>query len=279
MERYQRRYLLRNWLDEEESKRQCKLRQRKDGMNPFWCSVFVACSLWSSSSTTPSQWGENVTGVVTHFQSNKKEIALTFDACGGNPRSSQYDTGLIEFLIQNHIPATLFINARWIDSNPDIFMQLSHNSLFEIANHGTAHKPLSIEGKNIYGIHGTASVDEVIAEIEGNNQKIEKLTGKRPQFFRAGTAYYDENAVAIAHTLGMEIGGFSILGDAGATFSASKVTQQLISARSGDIVICHMNHPEGGTREGIIEGVNVLLKEGFTFVRLSDVKKNLLRMP
>jgi peptidoglycan/xylan/chitin deacetylase (PgdA/CDA1 family) len=229
--------------------------------------------------TAPLQWGENVTGVVTHFHSNKKELALTFDACGGSVRSSQYDTDLIEFLIQNNIPATLFINARWIDSNPDIFMKLSTNPLFEIANHGTAHKPLSVEGKSIYNIHGTASADEVMSEIEGNNNKIEKLTGKRPTFFRSGTAYYDENAVAIAHTLKMEIGGFSVLGDAGATFSAPKVAGQLTSAHSGDIILLHMNHPESGTREGIIEGITVLLKEGFSFVRLSDVKKNLVRIP
>lgn len=229
--------------------------------------------------TSPLQWGENVTGVVTHFHSNKKELALTFDACGGSVRSSQYDADLIEFLIQNHIPATLFINARWIDTNPDIFMKLSTNPLFEIANHGTAHKPLSIDGKSIYNIHGTASADEVMSEIEGNNNKIEKLTGKRPTFFRSGTAYYDENAVAIAHTLKMEIGGFSVLGDAGATFSAPKVAGQLTSAHSGDIILLHMNHPESGTREGIIEGINVLLKEGFTFVRLSDVKKSLVRIP
>jgi peptidoglycan/xylan/chitin deacetylase (PgdA/CDA1 family) len=228
---------------------------------------------------SPLQWGENVTGVVTHFHSNKKELALTFDACGGSVRSSQYDADLIEFLIQNHIPATLFINARWIDTNPDIFMKLSTNPLFEIANHGTAHKPLSVDGKSIYNIHGTASVDEVMSEIEGNNNKIEKLTGKRPTFFRSGTAYYDENAVAIAHTLKMEISGFSVLGDAGATFSAPKVAGQLTSAHSGDIILLHMNHPESGTREGIIEGVNMLLKEGFTFVRLSDVKKSLVRIP
>jgi len=229
--------------------------------------------------TLSQQWGENVTGVTTKFHSSKKEIALTFDACGGSDRSSQYDEGLIEFLTVHHIPATLFINARWIDSNPTIFMQLARNPLFEIANHGTAHKPLSVEGKSVYNIRGTASADEVMAEIRGNNEKIEKLTGKRPAFFRAGTAYYDEQAVAIAHSMGMEIGGFSILGDAGATFSAPKVAQQLMSAKNGDIVIFHMNHPEGGTREGIIQGVEAMLKEGFTFVRLSDVKKDLMRIP
>lgn len=239
--------------------------------------IFVSLALYGQPPA--QQWGENVTGVTTKFYSTKKEIALTFDACGGSARSSQYDEGLIEFLHANRIPATLFINARWIDANPDIFMKLASNPLFEIANHGTAHRPLSIEGKSVYGILGTASADEVIAEIQSNNQKIEKLTGKRPTFFRAGTAYYDEQAVAIARNLGMEIGGFSVLGDAGATFSAPKVTQQLTSARSGDIVIFHMNHPEGGTREGIIQGVETLRKEGYTFVRLSDVKKSLIKVP
>jgi peptidoglycan/xylan/chitin deacetylase (PgdA/CDA1 family) len=250
-------------------------------MNLYWCSLFIACTLFGSPLDHPIslQWGENVTGVVTHFHSDKKEIALTFDACGGSIKSSQYDSGLIEFLIAHHIPATLFINSRWIDSNPEIFMKLSSNPLFEIANHGTAHKPLSVEGKSVYGIQGTASAEEVIAEIQGNNNKIEKLTGKRPAFFRSGTAYYDEHAVALAHTIGMEIGGFSVLGDAGATFSAPKVTHQLTSAHSGDIILLHMNHPEGGTRDGVIEGINALQNEGFTFVRLSDVKKSLVRIP
>lgn len=241
--------------------------------------VWILLPLALYAQTPPTQWGENVTGVTTKFHTDEKKVALTFDACGGSARSSQYDEGLIEFLTAHHIPATLFINARWIDANPEIFLKLARNPLFEIANHGTAHKPLSVEGKSVYGIHGTESVNEVIAEIQGNNQKIEKLTGKRPAFFRSGTAYYDEQAVAVAHTLGMDIGGFSILGDAGATFSAPKVAQQLLSAKSGDIVICHMNHPEGGTREGIIQGVEALIKEGFTFVRLSDVKKSLVKIP
>ena len=239
--------------------------------------IFLPLAIYAQM--PPAQWGENVTGVTTKFHSDKKEIALTFDACGGSERSSQYDEGLIDFLILHHIPATLFINARWIDTNPQVFLKLAHNPLFEIANHGTAHKPLSVEGKSVYGILGTASAQDVIAEIQGNTIKIEKLTGKRPQFFRAGTAYYDEQAVAIARSMGMEIGGFSILGDAGATFSAPKVTQQLLSAKSGDIVIFHMNHPEGGTREGLAQGIEFLLAEGFSFVRLSDVKKNLIRIP
>ncbi|OHD83576.1 MAG: polysaccharide deacetylase [Sulfuricurvum sp. RIFCSPHIGHO2_02_FULL_43_9] len=227
----------------------------------------------------PVQWGENVTGVVTTFHTPKKEIALTFDACGGSFRSSQYDEGLINFLSENRIPATLFINSRWIHTNPEIFQKLSANPLFEIANHGTAHRPLSVNGKSIYNIPGTASAEEVAHEINANADLIEKLTGKRPRFFRSGTAYYDEHSVAIAHKNGVEIAGFSVLGDAGATFSASKVTQQLLSSQGGDILLFHMNHPEGGTREGIIEGIAKLQESGFSFVRLSDVKEHLNRLP
>lgn len=233
----------------------------------------------SLSADEPAQWGENVSGVVRTFNSSKKEIALTFDACGGSFRSSQYDAQLIDFLSNNHIQATLFINSRWIQSNPEIFAKLAANPLFEIANHGTAHRPLSINGKSVYNIPGTASAEEVAKEINGNGDLIEKLTGKRPLFFRSGTAYYDEFSVAIAHQNGVEIAGFSVLGDAGATFSAPKVTQQLLTSHSGDILLFHMNHPEGGTREGIIEGVTKLKADGFSFVRLSEVKDRLNRLP
>ena len=77
----------------------------------------------------------------------------------------------------------------------------------------------------------------------------------------------------------MEIGGYSVLGDAGATFSAHKVTLQLSSVKGGDIVLLHMNHPESGTREGVADAILYLENQGFSFVRLSDVKKDLIRVP
>jgi peptidoglycan/xylan/chitin deacetylase (PgdA/CDA1 family) len=242
-------------------------------------SFFYFLLIASLFANEPQQWGENVTGVVTTFASQGKEIALTFDACGGSFRSSGYDEKLIDFLDKNRIPVTLFINSRWIKSNPEIFARLAENPLFEIANHGTAHRPLSVNGKSIYNIAGTNTPEEVAQEINGNGDLIEKLTGKRPRFFRSGTAYYDEQAVVIARKNGVEIGGFSVLGDAGATFSAEKVAHQITSAKSGDIILLHMNHPESGTREGVIEGVQRLRAEGFSFVRLGDVKNRLNRLP
>lgn len=217
----------------------------------------------------PLQWGETVSGVRTRLDTRDRVVALTLDACGSG-KGKGVDAKLMDFLAQERIPATLFINARWIDANPELFKRLAANPLFEIANHGMWHKPASVTGRSVYGIKGTKDAGELVEEIERNARKIEAITGKRPRLYRSGTAYYDEVAVEVAGALGHEVAGFSILGDAGATYSAPKVTAALLKAVPGDIIICHMNHPESGTGAGIMAAVPELLRRGFRFVRMSD---------
>ncbi len=218
---------------------------------------------------TPAQWGENVDGVMTGLDTKDRVLALTLDACG-SAKGRGIDSRLMDFLVREQIPATLFINARWIDANPELFKKLAANQLFEIANHGTWHKPASLNGRSVYGIPGTRDAAELVAEIEQNARKIEALTGRRPSLYRSGTAYYDEMAVKIANDLHHQVAGFSLLGDAGATFSAAQVTSALLKARPGDIALLHMNHPESGTAAGIIAAVPELKRRGFRFVRMSD---------
>lgn len=215
------------------------------------------------------QWGERVPGVRTRLDSDDKVIALTLDACG-SAKGRGVDSRLLDFLTLEQIPATLFINARWIDANPDLFKTLAANPLFEIANHGTWHKPASVSGRSIYGISGTKNATELVAEIEQNARKIEAITGQRPILYRSGTAYYDEVAVEIANALQHQVAGFSLLGDAGATYSSAQVTSALLKATPGDIALLHMNHPESGTGAGIIAAIPELKRRGFRFVRMSD---------
>ncbi|TWJ26432.1 polysaccharide deacetylase family protein [Geobacter argillaceus] len=221
-------------------------------------------------SVPPKQWGENVSGVKSRIRTGDKVIALTFDACG-SAKGMGYDSRLMEFLEREQVPATLFVNARWIGPNRATFDRLAANPLFEIANHGLRHKPASMTGRSVYGISGTNSVAELVDEIELNARNLAELTGKRPRFYRAGTAYYDEVAVQVAEALGEQVAGFSVLGDAGATFSRQQVKQAMLRAGPGSIVILHMNHPAGGTAAGVMDAVPELKKRGFRFVRLSEL--------
>jgi peptidoglycan/xylan/chitin deacetylase (PgdA/CDA1 family) len=217
----------------------------------------------------PAAWGEKVPGVRTRLDTDEKVIALTLDACG-SAKGKGVDIQLVEFLIRERVPATLFINGRWIDANPELFKKLAGNPLFEIANHGIHHKPASINGRSVYGIAGTKNVAEVVDEIELNARKIEEISGVRPKLYRSGTAYYDEVAVQISQHLGHEVAGYSLLGDAGATWSAAQVKAALLKAQPGDLALLHMNHPEAGTGAGIMAAVPDLKKRGFRFVRMSE---------
>jgi polysaccharide deacetylase 2 family uncharacterized protein YibQ len=40
---------------------------------------------------------------------------------------------------------------------------------------------------------------------------------------------------------------------------------------SGDDVICHFNHPEKETFEGVKQAIPILKEQGFSFVKLEDV--------
>ncbi len=217
----------------------------------------------------PREWGERVRGVKTKLNTHDKVIALTFDACGG-PGGNGYDAKLIEYLEREKIPATLFISGKWIDANRDVLRELAKNHLFEIENHGLSHKPCSVNGRSVRGKKGTKSVAEVFSEIEQNAIKIQTLTGAKPRYYRPGAAACDEICVEIANAVGYEVVNFSVLGDAGATYSEKRVEEALLNAPPSSIILMHMNRPEGDTAEGVMEAIPELKKQGFGFVRLSE---------
>jgi peptidoglycan/xylan/chitin deacetylase (PgdA/CDA1 family) len=217
------------------------------------------------------QWGENVDGVKTRIDTEEKKIALTFDACGGQ-YGNGYDQELISFLEEEQIPATLFINQRWIEEQSELFLELAENPLFQIENHGTEHVPLSVNGGTAWGIEGTQSPEEVETEVLGNHERVLELTGRKMSLFRSGTAFYDEVAVELVNALGYEVVNFNILGDAGATYTAKQVESALLGSEKGAIALLHMNQPESGTAAGVKAAVPKLQEQGYQFVRLDGEK-------
>lgn len=100
---------------------------------------------------TPTQWGEGLQGITTFLPNDTKPtIYLTFDVCDGD-----YDKALSDYLITQQIPATLFINSRWIDKHPSEFLALSHNPLFlyKITAQDISHS--SVNCRSIYNIKDT----------------------------------------------------------------------------------------------------------------------------
>lgn len=223
------------------------------------------------SGIAPTAWGPDLDGIMQSLAApyeadGRPRIALTFDACGG-PGGGGFDGALISGLRAAAIPATLFLNSRWIEQHPDLAGQLAADPLFRLGNHGTRHLPLSVTGESAYGIPGTTTAQEAVDEVWGNHVALTRLTGHAPRYFRSGTAHYDDVAVQIVHALGETPAGFAVNGDGGATFSAGTVTEQVVTAPPGAIVIAHMNQPDGDTASGMLRAIDEL-RSRTSFVHL-----------
>ncbi|MEV0061607.1 polysaccharide deacetylase family protein [Nocardia sp. NPDC050718] len=215
----------------------------------------------------PHAWGVDLPGITSGFPAAGKQLALTFDACGG-PGNGEIDQALIDLLVAERVPATLFLNKRWVDADPGRVQRLAANPLFELASHGVAHKPLSVTGRAAYTIAGTASAEEAVHEVWANHERLLELTGRAPRFFRAGTAHYDDVAVTIVNELGEIPLGFTVNADFGATASAAQVQRAMSAAAPGGIVLAHMHRPKSGTAAGMAAAIPALRASGFTFVHL-----------
>lgn len=213
-------------------------------------------------------FGTAVPGVVSHLTPGTKGVALTFDACGGPGGGDGYDRALIAALRHHQVRATLFLNTRWIAANEAIAAELVADPLFELANHGHRHLPLSVAGRSAYGIRGTRSIGEAYDEIAAASQWFIDHTGGLPRWFRPGTAHTDRACARMARALGQPIAGFAVNADAGASLPADSVTTAMLAARAGDIVIGHLNRPAGGTAEGVSAALPQMLERGTRFVTL-----------
>lgn len=199
----------------------------------------------------PQVFGTHMDGITDTVPTTPgtTTVALTFDACGG-PAGSGVDQELLDTLREFRVPATLFLNSRWIEANPHATQSLIDDPLFLIHSHGTLHTPLTVAGQSAYGIAGTHNAAAAIAEIEGN-QALLRSYGVESDWFRSGTAHYDDVAVQIAHDRGIKIAGFSVNGDVGATATANQVAASIRNAHDGAIVLAHMNQPASGTAAGV----------------------------
>lgn len=198
-----------------------------------------------------------------------KKVALTLDACSG-----KYDDHLIDFLIQNRIPATIFATKKWLDRNPvGVSVIKAHLDLFDVENHGEKHIPAVIgKGKTVYGIPGQPDVLHLRREVLGGARAVEQTTGIAPRWYRAATAEYDSQSVEEIMKLGYKIAGFSVNADNGATLKKETIEKRLGRVKAGDVIIAHMNKPDSDTAKGLSVGLASLLKNGFIFVRLDQVE-------
>jgi len=115
-----------------------------------------------------------------------KVCALTFDAAWGNEDTE----ALIEILGKYKIKATFFVVGQWVDKYPESVKALS-DAGHEVMNHTNTHPHMP-----------QLSAEKMVEEVTLCDDKIEKVTGKRPFLFRPPYGDYDDKVVAALRSQG-----------------------------------------------------------------------------
>ena len=198
------------------------------------------------------------------------QVALTLDACSG-----QTDQRILNTLVENQIPATIFVTGRWLKRNAaSVVIMKAHPDLFELENHGLNHVPAIDNQPTMFGLKTAGSLPAIRAEIQGGVDAMAAVPLTKPVWYRDATARYSDNAITLIHDMGYRVAGYSLNADVGASLMAGQVKRRISAAKDGDVIIAHINQPTHVAGAGVVEGVLALKQKGFRFLRLEDVQES-----
>lgn len=187
-------------------------------------------------------------------QRDQKMVSISFDAAWGNEDTQQ----LIDILAKYQVKATFFVVGEWVDKFPESVKALS-DAGHEVMNHSNNHAHFS-----------KLSRDQIVADINACNDKIEAVTGTRPTLFRPPYGEYDDNVISSIRSIGMEPIQWDVDSLDWKDLSATDITKRVTAkVQAGSIVLFHnaaKNTP--AALPGIIE---TLLQDGYTFVPISQI--------
>ena len=187
-------------------------------------------------------------------QKDYKVLSISFDAAWGNEDTQQ----LIDILGKYNIKATFIVVGAWVDKYPESVKAL-HDAGHEVMSHSNSHAHFN-----------SLSTDEIIADLNTCNDKIEAVTGVRPTLFRCPYGEYDDHVINAVRSLGIEPIQWDVDSLDWKELPADEITARVTGrARPGSIVLFHnaaIHTPEA--LPGIIEA---LLREGYQFVPISQL--------
>jgi peptidoglycan/xylan/chitin deacetylase (PgdA/CDA1 family) len=205
---------------------------------------------------------------ITHFQQpanvSGKVVAFTFDACESK-KPSYFDEGILNYLVKNKIPASIFLSGKFARRNATEIRKLKKDNFIEFENHSLDH----------YNHMEKLSRAQVIHEIEANEKLVTSITGRKPEYFRFPAGNYNAEDLHIVDSLGLKVVHWTYAsGDPDKHINADKLTNEVLTkTRSGDILIFHINRRGWHTAEALPRIVEGLKAQGYTFVKLDQVIK------
>lgn len=191
---------------------------------------------------------------IYSVESLEQTISISFDAAWGNEDTEE----LIKILADYEVSATFFVVGEWAEKYPHSVLALFEAG-HEVMNHSDTHAH-----------YPQLSPEEMIADLNACNDKVEAITGVRPQLVRLPYGDYDDKVISTIRSMGMEPVQWDVDSHDWMDISALEIANRVIEkSTSGSIVLFH--NAAIHTPEALPTILETLQGEGYTFVKISEL--------
>lgn len=200
--------------------------------------------------------------VIKSGPSSCPGVALTFDLCPVR-KGAGYDQDLIDYLVEQKIPATFFMSGKWMAKHDQQVQALLQVPFFEIGTHGEVHAHLPLH-----------SADEQKQEILGPVRLLKTKYHHDATLFRPPYGEFNDDTVNMVRSLGLQFILWNVVsGDPDPTITAIQIEDRLRrTVRKGSVIVMHANGKGRHTHEVVQDLQEHLLPERrLTPMTMSDL--------
>ena len=191
---------------------------------------------------------------IYSVQSETARVALTFDAAWG----AEDTQILIDALGKYGAKATFFVVGEWVDKYPDAVRSL-HAAGHSVMNHSDTHPHMS-----------QLAADGILQEANRASEKIEKITGIRPDLLRVPYGDYNDTVIKTLRSGGYQVIQWDVDSLDWKDLSANEICRRVTDkVKPGSIVLFH--NAAKHTPEALPVILANLKDKGYEFVTVSEL--------
>jgi len=181
-------------------------------------------------------------------------LRRTLTSPWGNEDTQQ----LIDTLKKYNVNATFFVVGAWVDKYPESVKALS-DAGNEVMSHSNDHAHFN-----------SLTSEEITANVTAGNDKIEKVTGKKPTLFRCPYGEYDNHVITTVKGMGITPIQWNVDSLDWKGIDAQQITSRVMkNVVPGSIILFH-NAAEH-TPEALPGIIEQLLAQGYKIVPVSQL--------
>ena len=189
-------------------------------------------------------------------QTEKPQIALSFDAAWGNEDTSK----ILEILKKHNVKVTFFMTGGWVEAYPDDVKAILADG-HDLGNHSENHKNMS-----------QLSDGECEEELMAVHRKVQELTGYEMFLFRPPYGDYDNDVIKVAKKCGYYPIQWDVDSLDWKDYGVDSIIKTVTEHKhlgNGSIILCH--NGAKFTAEALDTLITTLEKKGYEFVPISEL--------